>query len=503
MEAIAIEQVGIPAIVLMENAALAVTRHVLKALAGYEAPKAVIVAGKGGNGGDGLAVARHLHNQGVAVSVIFMGDAEEAAPNTRIHYTVAKNLNIPILPMAGENSDWEVAQQWLAESHVVVDAMLGFGMNKPLNGPMAQMVQCINAQHKHVVAIDLPTGICADDGRVLGCGVHAKQTVTFGYGKVGLYAYPGAHYAGEVLVEDIGLPPVVANVPVAGCTLTLEEAKTLLPLRPNRSNKGTYGKLFVLAGCDHMPGAATMAVAAAYKGGAGLVRGCVTVKVASVLHQRVPDAVTTILPDAQGFLTEEGAQLLQRELPSASALVLGPGLGSGEGVQDFVKLVLAASERPMVIDADGLNALGQEPAMLKQLKAQAVVTPHPGEMSRLTGLPIQDIMACPVQAARTFAQKYGVVTLLKDAHTIVANPDGQFFVNTTGTPAMAKAGGGDILAGVIGAFLAQGVETFDAARLAAFMLGLAGEAAAKKLGLYSVGAWDILEALPYVFQKLS
>jgi NAD(P)H-hydrate epimerase len=365
----------------------------------------------------------------------------------------------------------------------------------------------INNHAKYVVSVDIPSGVHSGTGRIMGCAVKAAETVTFGYPKTGLYAYPGAGFAGKIHIEDISLPDnLIDKIETNARILTDKEAGLLLPVRKERSNKGSLGRIVVFAGSNEMPGAAALVSSASYTVGGGLVCACVLHNVAQVIHYWQREAVTRILPGKNGMYFKKSLEAAVDEINRCGVIVLGPGIGRSPDVTEFVREIIKTAEKPLVLDADALFAVSEDVNILKALKAPCVITPHPGEMSRLTGLTVAEILDNPVDAAVGFAKEFNVVTLLKDAHTIVAHPNGNFYINTTGSNALSKAGTGDVLAGMIAGFVAQGssanADVFTASVLSAYIHGKAGEAAAGVLSNYGVTASDVLKFIPQVINAL-
>jgi NAD(P)H-hydrate epimerase len=361
----------------------------------------------------------------------------------------------------------------------------------------------MNAADVPILSVDIPSGVNADTGKAADCAVHAHTTVTFGLAKVGLMTGEGAKYTGRVFVENISLP-AEALLPPAGedwvQALRPADVTALLPKRPTRSNKGTFGRVCVIAGCREMPGAAVLCCKAAYKAGAGYVHACVVQGVAQIIQSCAHEVVTTILSDENKF--KNNFTEIEAALSHAKVIAIGPGLGRTPETFVFVREIIKNATAPLVIDADGLMAIADDMSVLKSLKAPCVITPHPGEMAALTGREISEILDDTVSAAQNFAKTHGVVTLLKDSRTVIASPDGRTFINLTGTSALAKAGTGDVLTGILAALIAQGLDAFDATVLAAHLHGLAGESAAKKLSDYGVNASDVVEHLPPVLHSL-
>ena len=472
IEQIAIEELGIPSILLMEHAAFGLAKHCLEFLADKINPKVLIVCGPGNNGGDGLALARILQNKGVETKVI-----QDVEPG-------------------------------IEDYDLVVDALFGTGLTRNVEGKFKKLIEAINRYAKYVISVDIPSGVYSDTGQIMGQVIKANETVTFAHPKIGLYVYPGAEFAGKIHIEDIGIPPsLIDRVETKAQILTDEEANALLPVRgqrcsKQRTNKGDFGKVLVFAGSNEMPGAAALACSAAYMVGCGLVNACVMQNVAMVIHHWQREVVTRIVPGKNGMYCKESLNNLTEDINSAGAIVIGPGIGRSDDVTEFVHelLKIAASTEakvPLVLDADALFAVSENTDILKNLKAPCVITPHPGEMSRLIKLPVSEVLNNMIDVAVKFSKEFNVVTLLKDAHTIIANPDGKYNINTTGCSALSKAGTGDVLTGMIAGFIAQNrlyknLDVFSASILGAYFHGKTGEAAARSKLPCSVMASDLL-----------
>jgi len=488
IEQMAIAETGIPSILLMENAAIRLAEHCFKFLENIKNPKVLIFTGHGNNGGDGFALARHLHLKGIEAKIIFTGDlaaVNDKRNDATVNLKIAKNLEIPI----EQNIDSEIANYDL-----VVDALLGTGLDRNVEGKYKDLIEKINRYAKYVISADVPSGVHSDTGRIMGCVVKAAETVTFAHPKPGLYIYPGAEYAGKIHIEDIAIPSTLINkIEIEGNILTSSEANAILPVRAQRSNKGSFGRILVFAGSNEMPGAASLTCSAAYKVGGGLVCACVLPQVASVIHHWQREVVTRTLPEENGMYCKKSLETALKEITRADVIVIGPGIGRSPDVTEFVQELVKTSQAPIVADADALFALSEDVNIFKQLKAPCIITPHPGEMSRLTGLSVPEILDNTAETAVNFAKEFKVVTLLKDAHTIIANPNGNYYINTTGTNALSKAGTGDVLTGIIAGFIAQGLDVFSAGVLGAYFHGKAGEDAVGNGSCYSVMAGDLLD----------
>jgi len=500
IEQTAIEEIGIPSLILMENAAFRVTERCLKYLKKIDKPKVLIVCGQGNNGGDGLAVARHLCLKNIDVNVIYSGDINLAKGDAKTNLEIVKNLNIPIITTNNfENYD------------LVIDALLGTGLTRNIEGNIKQLIEEINRHAKYIISVDIPSGVHSDTGRIMGCAIKANETVTLGFPKTGLYLFPGAEYTGDIHIEYISIPySLIEKIKPRTEILTENEARNLLPVRKKRSNKGNYGKVFVFAGSNEMPGAAALACSGAYAVGCGIVRAYVMQNVAKVINKWQREVITKVVTEKNGMYCKESITKLTNEINSASAIIVGPGIGRSPDVTEFVKELLQIAEVPLVIDADALYAISGNTDILKTLKAPCIITPHPGEMSMLTNnSPVTEILNDTIGIASNFSKEFNTVTLLKDAHTIIANPAGDININITGNNALSKAGTGDVLTGMIAGFIAQlaakfpahVMDVFKAGILGSFYHGKACEEACLNKSNYSITASDIINYLPIVMKK--
>ena len=514
MDKIAELEFGIPSILLMENASVKIAEFCFRFLKGTKNPEVLIICGSGNNGGDGTALARHLHVKGIKTHVVFSGDINSAKGDAAVNYEIIRKLNIPIEFI---NHDGNVVFSPLSSSpsgvprfcgieldkyDLIIDAVFGTGLTRDIEGSARQLIEAVNRYAKYVISVDMPSGIHSDTGKIMGGAVKADETVTLGFPKKGLYLYPGYEYAGIIHIEDIAIPPsLIERIETKAGFLTDSEAVDLLPVRKRRSNKGDCGRIFVFAGSDEMPGAASMACSAAYMTGGGLVRACVTQNTASVIQHWQREVVTRITADKNGMYCKKSLDNLTDEIKHADVIVLGPGIGRSPDVTEFVFELLKISEAPVVIDADALFAVSENVNILKEIKAPCVITPHPGEMSRLAKMSVSDILDDIAGTASRFSGEFNVVTLLKDAHTIIAGPDGQIYINTTGNNALSKAGTGDVLTGMIAGFIAQGSDVFNASVLGAYFHGKSCEKACLSRSRYSVIASDIIENISAVMGK--
>lgn len=490
MDSKSIEEWEIPSILLMEHAALAVMKKVLQKLEVQDKKNVLIFAGHGNNGGDGFALARLLHNQNVLVHIIFVGEKTKLAKDAEINYKMAQNLGISIKTLQSL-SEQEMIHH-IQSSSIIVDAIFGTGLIREIAGDLRSSIDLMNQYGKYIISIDIPSGIQGNTGKILGTAVKAQETITFALPKLGLYLYPGAEYAGKITIADIGIPQeVIRTQSLYQHVLTAEEFKRKVPPRPLRTHKGSYGKIQLIAGSRGMPGAAILSAQAAYRTGAGLVHLCVPQSILSILGNQVKEGISTPLDEKEGMISKKAWPKIQKVMKESDVVAIGPGLGQGEEVTEIAWKVIEEAEVPLVIDADGLNALSKNLSLLQQSQVPIILTPHIGEMSRLIQRPISYIISNPVEVVREFSARWNVITVLKDATSLIAHPNGEIYMNTTGNPGMATAGAGDVLTGIITSFIAQRCEPYEAAIMGTYLHGKAGDAAAKKAGLHGMMASDL------------
>ncbi len=496
-----IEEVGIPGAVLMENAGRGATRILMEHFPDLEQGPVALVCGGGNNGGDGFVIARYLHEAGLQPEVFLLAAPDRIGGDARIYRDALDGMNIPVRLLREEGVSGEILRRWQSAS-CIVDAIFGTGLARPVEGLYREAIEAIEATARPVFAVDLPSGICADTGRVLGVAVRAECTATFGVPKRGLYLYPGADHAGRVACVDIGIPErLLDEVGIQ------EEILDPFPLfhrlcRASDTHKGTYGHLFVLAGSVGRTGAACLCSESALRCGAGLVTLGTAAGLNPIMEQKLTEVMTVPLPDGKdGTLSAAGLESIKEFASSVGGLAVGPGMGVNEETERIVRSLWVDTDRPMVWDADALTLLARNPDLRGRQAAQIVVTPHPGEMGRLLGKPAAWVQENRVEAARSFSEQWGVVTVLKGARTLTAAPDGRLRINLTGNPGMAAGGMGDVLTGMIGAFLVQGMEAYDAASFAVWIHGAAGDQAAQAYGPIGFLASEVMQSLPLVFRE--
>ena len=494
----AMNQYGIPSLLLMEHAAYQVFDYLIKEHAGKEV---TILCGPGNNGGDGLALARQLFSfKKAKLKVLLLVSEDKLSKDGKVYYGICEKLGIPCLRYPEQ--EVQIAKT-IEKAEVIVDAVFGTGLSKALTGHFYEIIQQVNRSKAFKLSVDIPSGIHPETGQVLGIAVKAACTITFQVGKVGQYLYPAICHTGELRIVDIGIPEVlVTNMSCKYYAVDREMARKMLPERPIRSNKGTYGKVLMIGGQVGMSGAICLASRAAMRTGAGLVTIAVPSSLLEIVEQKVTEAMTLPLPEIQGHLDETAWKILQKRVMDYDIIAIGPGLGRSSEIQKVMEVVLE-NEKLTVVDADGLYALKPYLERLKSRTAPMILTPHPGEMSYLTGESIADILMHPLESATAFSKKYNVIVVLKLERMIIAVPEQDaIYINTKGHQAIAKGGSGDVLTGFITGLLAQNKDPLAATLLGCYLHGDAAERLAVLKGEYSVLPSDLIEHVGESFKEL-
>ncbi|PLY02813.1 MAG: bifunctional ADP-dependent NAD(P)H-hydrate dehydratase/NAD(P)H-hydrate epimerase [Desulfuromonas sp.] len=500
----AIKEVGIPGPVLMETAGRAVAEAVVAKFPSCRPGVVIVLSGKGNNGGDGYVIARTLRDRGWQVHTLVLAQAKEIRGDAAIHLRVLKRSGGRVVHV----SDPRKLSREL-ERHddvgLVVDALLGTGLSSEVQGVYRQAILWCNKQPAPVVAVDIPSGVDADSGSIHGVAVRAALSVTFAAAKPGLVSYPGAACTGELVVADIGIPSkLVLGTGAEGRFVDADLAASLLPSRPADGHKGSFGHLLVLAGSRGKSGAALLATSGGLRSGTGLVTLATPASLLNALMTRLTEAMSLSVPDSEGAVSSLAYETVSAALSGMGALALGPGLGASETTSLLVQRLVAGCDKPLVVDADGLNALCGHLDILKRRRgAMPILTPHPGEMSRLTGVSVAELERGRLKVARDFARDYRVVVVLKGARTVIAAPDGRYSVNGSGNPGLASGGMGDVLTGLIGGLYAQGLEAYDAATLGCYLHGAAADRLALRQGDAGLLAGEVAEELPAARQSLT
>jgi len=477
-----INEIGIPSAVLMENAAAAVTEEVLTRF--QDVMYAAVAAGPGNNGGDGFAVARLLTNAGIKCDVYFTSTESKLTGDALTNYNILKKFGVTVI---------EVKSGSIPSFHgydLVIDALLGTGLSKPLSGIYAQLVNSINLSAEYIISVDIPTGLSGDSHNVNGVCVDADLTVTFARPKLPHVMFPARKFCGEIVVADISIPDFAIDK--SGHTAFLLESSTLplLEYREQDSHKGHFGHAVIAGGSEGKTGACFIASLACAKSGAGLTTSALPGKLLPAAEFVNPEIMSFAVGTAKHF-TAAGISKFIKFLQDKTVCAVGPGIGTNDETLEFLDELIDKTDIPMVIDADGINLLTEK--TIKKLKDRCVLTPHIGEFARLIGKDNEQVMENRLELAREFAVKNGIVLVLKSADTITAVPDGSVFINIAGSPALAKGGSGDCLTGLITGFVSQGYELSEAACLGTYILGRTAEIVANQINEKSVMTSDIIE----------
>ncbi len=488
-----------PSLQLMENAGQATAREAARMLQRVSGARVEIMCGKGNNGGDGFVVARELARRGADVRVRSTHAPEDLSPDARTQFERLSEANVePARVLPSEDLEASLAGD-LAAADLCVDALLGTGVEGALQGRLAALVDLLNRHARLVLAVDVPTGVDASTGAVLGTAVRAHCTVTFGLPKLGLVLHPGAEHAGRLVVADIGFPQhVVDAVDTPWLWFDAHAARACLPRLDPTAHKYARGTLLVIAGSHRYPGAASLTAEAAQRAGAGMVHLVSTESNRTILEARLPEVIFHGVPETpEGTCTAAAMEHIGPLLERADAVALGPGLGPVDGTLEWLRSFLAELELPAVIDADGLGAVPDAPH-----PAARVLTPHAGELARLLGRDAATVAAARADGAAELARSRGAVVLAKGAPTVVVEPGGTRRVNATGNVGLAKGGTGDVLTGIVGALLCQGLDAVDAASLGAYLHGAAADRLVAAGSPRSLVAGDLPDALAGVYGAL-
>lgn len=492
---------AMPGILLMDNAAQAVAEAVHEALTALEGERVVIFCGGGNNGGDGLGAARWLQSYGVSVRAFIVGAALDAVQgDAALELAMFTKAGGRVEALSTED-DWVLAELAASKADVLVDALLGTGFHGELEGDVLRACELLNKSEKYILAVDVPTGVNADNGAVCEQAVRADHTVTMALVKTGLLLYPGREYCGDIELADISMPvKLVEDYKSDKYRLTDEIVRELLPLRKANAHKGDAGRVVICAGSPGYTGAAALASDAAVKAGAGLVSLYTPLSSRDVLAIKLTEVmVHGLLERMPGILGGGAASDVASSAEAADVLAIGPGLGTSESTQEAVRTILQKITTPVVIDADALTALAGHTEILAAMQAQKVLTPHPGEMARLTGLEIAEIEAERINIAKKYAEQWQAIVVLKGAPTVIGCPNGTVYVNSTGNSSLATGGSGDVLTGIIAGLAAQEISLQEAAICGVYLHGLAAELTGIDIGL---AAGELAALLPQAREQV-
>jgi NAD(P)H-hydrate epimerase len=496
------EEEGLPPSTLMERAGLGIAQEVRKLLSSVEGRHILVLVGPGNNGGDGLVCARYLAKWGGRVCLYLTTERKD------VNFKLCQDEGIPSIEMV-KDEELSLLRCFLSSSDMVIDAVLGTGKARPLEDRLREAMQGVDKARKerpslYILALDLPSGLDADTGEVDEACPFADLTVTLGFPKVGLFLSPGAERAGRIVVADIGIPSYLASH--LDIEIIDEEwARKALPHRPCISNKGTFGRVLVISGSPNYIGASYLCCEAALRVGAGMVTLACPENIKPILASKLTEVTYLPLPESEpGVISSRAVDIVLENLSRFGALILGPGLGKREETKNFVTRILFSLPEglPLVVDADGLNILSQIESWWEKLRANAILTPHPGEMGGLCKREVIDVQSHRLEVAKESAARWGKTMVLKGAYTVVSEPQGRAYVLNLANPGLSSAGTGDVLTGAIGGLLAQGLLPSFASCLGAYVHGIAGEKVREELGNMGMIASDLLSYLPLVLKEL-
>ncbi len=468
----AIEDYGIPGIVLMETAGTRVTDFILDHF-GHDT-RVVVLCGPGNNGGDGLVIARQLYRAGIKVSPWGTQKRGTYRGDAAVNENICIRMGLPPRELTGSH-DLLLLEEQLNSADLVVDALLGTGANRETSGFTAEVINMVNHSSVPVISVDVPSGVNADTGEILGSAVKADWTLTFAYPKLGLFLYPGAGQAGRIFICDINIPHEIVEEEKVDL-LDLPAIRAVLPGRPGDAHKGSFGRVLIVAGSPGMTGAAALAAESALKAGAGLIYLAAPVSICPTLEAKLIEVITIALAEKEpGLIDLQAAAEIIKKAEQCDVLCIGPGLNPAGDSGELMREIIRSSPVPLVIDAGALTAIEDDPGCLKEAKFPPVITPHPGEMARLTGLITARVQSERLGTALEKASEWNCIIILKGANTIIASPNGSAAVNPTGNAVLATAGSGDLLSGMVASFIAQGMTPYQSAMAGVYIHGLAGD----------------------------
>jgi NAD(P)H-hydrate epimerase len=505
LDKVTVEKYGIPALLLMENAGRSCTDRILRILedkvGAAEEASVAVVCGRGNNGGDGMVIARHLHNRGVYVEVFVLAEEDDLSGDAKVQNEILKRMDVE-RRVIRDADGVEDLRTFLEEVHLCVDAILGTGLSSPLTGIVREVVEAINLSLAPVYAVDIPSGIDATTGRILGEAIRADYTGSFGLLKLGHVLLPGSIHCGETDVFDIGIPSkAVFDADIKTEALDERVVKSMLSIRPPDFHKGDAGRVFIIGGSPGMTGAPCLAGRAALRMGAGLITVVVPASLRPTVEAKLMEVMSMGIADGgSGYFRKDMIPELMEKVSRADVIVVGPGLGAYPGVGEFIAELFPRIRVPFLVDADGLNALAGQVDVLRTAGSPCILTPHPGEMSRLTRESIEAIEASRIGSAQHLAEEQDVTVILKGARTIIATPKGDIFLNTTGNPYMASGGMGDALSGMVAALASQGLSPTDAACAGVFLHGMSADLLVRRHPMSAVSATDVIENIREALQ---
>jgi len=494
---------GIPGIVLMENAGLRVVDYLESHYENLEDWNILVLCGKGNNGGDGMVVARHLHNRGYGTRVLLFGRRSDTREEPLVNLNILEKSGVGVQEIADVRA-WHDFLPDLGDCDLIVDALIGIGVQGGVRGFLEEVMRDVNNANAVRVSVDVPSGLSADTNEVPGICINADATVTFGCPKIPHIFLPAEEKVGEVYIADIGIPEEAVEAEDVRLNLMdPEELAQFMPPRKVESHKGDYGHLLVVAGSKGKPGAARMVAEGAFRAGVGLVTVATPESVQPILAPQVMEMMTEPLPETrEGTVSSKATPRVLKLLEGKGVLTLGPGLTTAAETQSFIRELVSETKVPLILDADGLNAYQGHTEVLQGTDRTLILTPHPGEMRRLTGLSSEEVQKGRISICQRFSTEHHCFLVLKGYRTLVSDPEGNVWVNPTGNPGMATAGSGDVLTGILSGFMSQGIPILHAILLGVYLHGLSADLCASQRGELPLMARDIIEHLPAAMAQL-
>lgn len=499
---IAIRSYGIPGLLLMENAGRGVADIIKRSYGPLQGKRILVFCGKGNNGGDGFVVARLLQNEGAKIEVVLLVSPRQLSGDSKTNYSILKKIAAKSRSVFSIHRFTPGLLQRKSRPDIIIDGIFGTGFTGVPKKQFANVIDWINKQDAPIISIDIPSGVNGSTGEVKGTAVKATTTVTMGALKTGLLCYRGREHSGEIRVVDIGIPSrVFHHSKLKTRLIESSDVYHHLPKRSLLAHKYSVGKVFILAGAKNYTGAAVLTAKSCLRAGAGAVFLGVPDEVYQIITKKLTEPVVIPFPStADGTFSESGKSEILSRMNWADVTIIGPGLSQNPETAQLVLSLLEQENKNVLLDADALNILSTKgPALLKKWKTQFILTPHSGELSRLSRKPTDELEMDRVESSKEFARKSGSVTVLKGAPTVTAHPSGEVMINSSGNPGMATVGSGDVLAGVIASLWAQGMKNFEAAYSGVYLHGLAGDLAKAQFGEKGLVAHDLIDYLPSAF----
>ncbi len=497
MDQYTMEKLGLPGIVLMENAGAKVVEEII-ASSPCQNPRVVVLAGGGNNGGDGFVIARRLFDLGLEPLLCLLVKPDRIKGDAKVHFDVYINRELPVFYL--HEKTVEALRNELNQADIIIDAILGTGVNGPVREPFNQVISLVNeyAGKKLVISVDIPSGVSSDTGKVEGLAIKAEKTITFVFPKKGFFLQDGPKYIGEWKAVDISVPGAIADELGFDLPILITEVlgKASVPVRPRHGHKGTFGHALILGGSRQFVGAPIFAAKAALYSGAGLVTLAVPEGIYPMVAAQNPESLFLPLTEQEGYFAAEAMDEISSKLDQFDSVAIGPGMGRFLGGEEWLKAFLASlTKQSIVVDADALYLLRNDLELVQQYKGNVIFTPHPGEMARLLNKTVKEVEEDRLEIASTFAKNYQVYLLLKGHRSVISTPDGEVYINPYGHDALGKGGSGDVLTGLITSFLAQGATPLNALISASYLHARAGEEKAKTLSHYGVAPFDIIDGV--------